>query len=72
MENYGFGKTMSNYCVFVKKFGDNDSIFLFLYVDDILIVGQDASKIDNMKKEVFCNEGLRTNKTDSWHEDFLR
>ena len=41
---------MSNHYVFVKKFGDNDFIILLLYVDDILIVGQDISKIDNLKK----------------------
>ena len=50
MENYDFNKIMCDYCVFVKKFGDNDFILL-LYVDDILIVDGDASKIDNLKRE---------------------
>ena len=50
MENHDFSKIMCDYCVFVKKFGDNDFILL-LYVDDILIVDGDASKIDNMKRE---------------------
>ena len=43
---------MCDYCIFVKKFGDNDFVILLLYVDDMLIVGQDASKIDNLKKEL--------------------
>ena len=50
MENHDFNKIMSNHCVFVKKFGDNDFIILLLYVDNILIVGKDASKIDNLKR----------------------
>ena len=51
MENHGFPKTMCDHCVFVKKFDNDDFIILLLYVNDILIVGQDASKIDNMKRE---------------------
>ena len=51
IENHSFSKTMSDYCVFVKKFSDNDFIILLLYVDDMLIIGKDASKINNMKRE---------------------
>ena len=35
----------------MKKCGNNDFIILLLDVDDMLIVGQDASKNNNMKKE---------------------
>ena len=52
MENHGFSKTMHDHFVFVKKFGDNDFIILLLYVDDMLILGQDASKINNLKREL--------------------
>ena len=52
MENHYFNKTMCDHFVFVKKFGDNDFIILLLYVDDMLIVGQDANRIDNMKREL--------------------
>ena len=51
MENYGFNETIYDYCIFIKNFGNNDFIILLLYVDDMLIVGQDASKNDNLKKE---------------------
>ena len=43
---------MCDHCVFVKKFSHNDFIILLLYVDGMLIVGQDASKIDNLKKQL--------------------
>ena len=52
MENHGFNKTMCDYYIFVTKFGDNDFVILLLYVDDMLIVGQDASEIDNLKREL--------------------
>lgn len=37
--------------MFIKKFADSDLIILLLYVDDMLIVGHDSSKIDRFKKE---------------------
>ena len=52
MENHSFSKTISDHCVFVKKFGENDFIILLLYMDDMLIVSKDASKIENMKREL--------------------
>ena len=52
MENHGFSKTICDHCVFVRKFGDNDFIILLLYVNDMLIICQDPSKIDNLKKEL--------------------
>ena len=43
---------MCYHCVFVKKFGDNDLIIRLLYVNDMLIVGENTSKIDNLKREL--------------------
>jgi len=48
----GYKKTTSNHCVFVKKFSDDDFIILLLYVDDMLIVGKNISKIDRLKKQL--------------------
>nr|KYP77046.1 Retrovirus-related Pol polyprotein from transposon TNT 1-94 [Cajanus cajan] len=47
----GYKKTTSDHCVFVRKFSDDDFIILLLYVDDMLIVGKDVSKIDRLKKQ---------------------
>jgi ATP-binding cassette subfamily B (MDR/TAP) protein 1 len=38
--------------VFIQRFSDNDYIILLLYVDDILIVGKNISKIARLKKEL--------------------
>lgn len=51
IKNHGFNKTMCDYCVFVRKFGNNDFIILLFCVDDILIFGQNVNKIGNLKKE---------------------
>ena len=36
----------------MKNFSNDDFIILLLYVDDMLIVGHDAMKIDRLKKEL--------------------
>ncbi|KAG8478926.1 hypothetical protein CXB51_028925 [Gossypium anomalum] len=45
MREQGYKKTTSDHCVFVKRFSGDDFIILLLYVDDMLIVGQNASRI---------------------------
>ncbi|CAL1360545.1 unnamed protein product [Linum trigynum] len=52
MGEQGYMKTTSDHCVFVKKFPDGDFIILLLYVDDMLIAGQNVSKINDLKKEL--------------------
>uniref|UniRef100_A0A0V0GY18 Putative ovule protein n=1 Tax=Solanum chacoense TaxID=4108 RepID=A0A0V0GY18_SOLCH len=52
MGEQGYKKTSSDHCVFVQKISDNDFIILLLYVDDMLIVGKNTSKIDELKKEL--------------------
>ena len=36
----------------LKRFQDESFVALLLYVDDMLIVGQDATKISHLKKEL--------------------
>lgn len=50
MEDHGYSNPTFDLCVFVKKFFDDDFIVLLLYVDDILIMGHDANKIEKLKK----------------------
>ena len=38
--------------MFTRKFSDDDFIILLLYVDDMLIIGHDSSKIDMLKREL--------------------
>ena len=52
MGEQGYKKTTSDYYVFVQKFSDDDFIILLLYVDDMLIVGWNVSRINNLKKEL--------------------
>ena len=52
MMNNGFSKTTSDHCVFVKNFPDDKFIILLLYVDDMLIVGQDSTMINRLKLEL--------------------
>ena len=50
MGEQGYKKTTSDHCVFVQKFSDYDFIVLLLYVDDMLIVGWNIFRINNLKK----------------------
>ena len=52
MVDHGYSRTTSDHCVFVKNFSDGTFIILLLYVDDMLIVGQDVSKIKELKLEL--------------------
>ena len=52
MGEQGYKKTTSNHCVFVQKFSDDDFIVLLLYVDDMLIAGQNVCRINNLKKQL--------------------
>ena len=42
----GYRKTTSDHCVFVRKVSNDDFFILLLYVDDMLIVGKNVSRID--------------------------
>ena len=52
MDSQGYNKTISDHCVFIKKFGKNDFIILLLYVDDMLILGQDKTRIADLKQNL--------------------
>ena len=49
MGEHGYKKTTSDHCVFVQMFGEDDFIILCLYVDDMLIVGKNMSRIQELK-----------------------
>ena len=53
MVGHGYARTNANHCVYVKKFPNGKFVILLLYVDDMLIVGQDAGVIGNLKKDLF-------------------
>lgn len=50
MTQHEFKKTLCDHCVYIKKYAGGDFIILLLYVDDMLIVGQDKKKITALKK----------------------
>ncbi|RVX01499.1 Retrovirus-related Pol polyprotein from transposon TNT 1-94 [Vitis vinifera] len=51
MHRIGFKRCEADHCCYVKSF-DNSYIILLLYVDDMLIVGFDIEKINNLKKQL--------------------
>lgn len=52
MEEKGYKKITFDHCVFVCKFYNDNFIILLFYVDDILIVGNNSSRVENLKKQL--------------------
>ena len=52
MMGHEYTKTNANHYVYVRKFPNDKFVILLLYVDDMLIIGQDASVIGNLKKDL--------------------
>ena len=53
MVGQGYTKTNLNHRVYVKKLPDGKYLIRLLYVDDMLIVGQDTSMSGDLKKDLF-------------------
>ncbi|GKV32108.1 hypothetical protein SLEP1_g40737 [Rubroshorea leprosula] len=52
MMNHGYQRTNADPCVYIRLFPDGNFIILLLYVDDMLILGQDVEKICRLKEEL--------------------
>ena len=52
MVNQGYKRTVSDHCVFIKRYSYGDFISLLFYADDMLIVGHHRSKIYKLKEEL--------------------
>ncbi|CAL5378709.1 unnamed protein product [Camellia sinensis] len=52
MVGHEYKRPAADQCVYVRKFPGENFIILLLYVDDMLIVGQDATTIISLKKEL--------------------
>ena len=52
MVGHGYQRTAADYCVHFKRYPGEKFIILLLYVDDMLIVGQDRAQISKLKEEL--------------------
>ena len=59
MGEQGYRKTTSSHFVFVQKFSNDDFVILLFYVDDILIVGRNISRIDELKKQLIKSFSMK-------------
>ena len=50
MLEHGFHKTQGDHCMFVKRYNEGNFFIQLLYVDHMLVVGQDTKKIASLKK----------------------
>ena len=59
MTDQGYHKTQTDHCVFMKKHDGGNFLVLLLYVDDMLIVGQELKKIRILKKALSKSFAMR-------------
>ena len=59
MVGHGYTRTNANHYVYVRKFPNGKFVILLLYVDDMLIVEQDASVIENLKNDLFKSFNMK-------------
>ncbi|KAL9257579.1 Retrovirus-related Pol polyprotein from transposon TNT 1-94-like protein [Drosera capensis] len=52
MTSHGYPRFKTDPCVYFKRFTNGKFLILLLYVDDILVTGQDAQMIAMLKKEL--------------------
>ena len=45
----GYNKLSSDYCAYYKRFDNNDFIILLLYVYDMLVVGLNKNRVQELK-----------------------
>ena len=53
MVSHEYKRTDANHCVYFRKFTDGNFIILLLYVDDMLIAGNDSKLIGKLKERLF-------------------
>ena len=53
MVSHEYKRTDADHCVYFRKFTDSNFIILLLYVDDMLIAGNDSKLIGKLKERLF-------------------
>ena len=59
MIEIGYIRSPYDCCVYYNKVANGSSIYLVLYVDDMLIIGRDITKIKDLKKEMSKTFAMR-------------
>ena len=60
MLEHKFQKTQADHRVFVKRYDEGDFLILLLYMDDMLIVGQEDRELEESTRHVILHEGSWT------------
>lgn len=50
MQNMGYDRCYSDHYVYLKRLGNGSYIILLLYVDDMLVAGNNMQDISDLKK----------------------
>ena len=62
MNEHAYSRSKYDSCIYHRKLNDSSFVYLFLYVDDMLIAAKDMSEVDKLKaqlKQEFEMKNLR-------------
>ena len=71
VQGFGFIKNEEEACVYKKESGSSVA-FLILYVDDILLIGNNIPMLESVKtslENIFFDEGFRRSSIHTGHQD---
>lgn len=52
MVSHGYKRPIADQCVYVRRFLNDKVVMLILYIDNMLIIAEDRSMINKLKKEL--------------------
>jgi len=58
IKSLGFQRSKSDYCLYIKQEND-ETIYLILFVDDLLICGKKMKKINETKAKLSCKFAIK-------------
>ena len=59
MIEHSYSMSKYNSCVYYRKLNDSSFVYLFLYVDNILIAVKNMSEVDNLKVQLKQEFGMK-------------
>lgn len=60
MKQFGYEQGQGDYTLFVKQPNDGKKSILIVYVDDMVIIGDDIKEITNLKRLLKSDSRLKT------------
>ena len=55
IKSYGFSQSQANHTMFFKHSKESKITILIVYVNDIILTGDDSNELEKLKKDIVCD-----------------